>query len=69
MHSLNNTVFESNKYLKINFARGALSSNAVLLLVKEFVCKLGFDKILKSGIDYGASTQGVCELPCLCLYS
>ena len=49
MHSLNDTTLESNKYMKINFDGGALSSDAGLLLVKEFACKLGFDKILKSG--------------------
>lgn len=48
MHSLNNTALESNKYMKINFDRGNLSSDADLLLVKEFAYKLGFDKILRS---------------------
>lgn len=49
MHSLNDSALESNKYMKINFNGGDLSSDAGLLLVKEFACKLGFDKILKSG--------------------
>ena len=48
MHSLNDTTLESNKYMKINFDGGDLSSDAGLLLIKEFACKLGFDKILKS---------------------
>ena len=48
MHSLNDTALESNKYMKLNFDGGDLSSDAGLLLVKEFACKLGFDKILKS---------------------
>lgn len=48
MHSLNDTALESNKYMKINFDGGDLSSAAGLLLIKEFACKLGFDKILKS---------------------
>ena len=48
MHSLTDTALESNKYMKINFDGGDLSSDAGLLLVKEFACKLGFDKILKS---------------------
>ena len=48
MHGLNDTALESNKYMKINFDGGDLSSDAGLLLIKEFVCKLGFDKILKS---------------------
>lgn len=48
MHSLNDITLESNKYMKINFDGGALSSDAGLLLVKEFASKLGFDRILKS---------------------
>ena len=48
MYSLNDTALESNKYMKINFDGGDLSSDAGLLLVKEFTCRLGFDKILKS---------------------
>lgn len=34
MYSLNDTVLESNKYLKINFDGGDLSSDAGLLLLK-----------------------------------
>ena len=34
--------------MKINFNGGSLSSDAGLLLIKEFTCKLGFDKILKA---------------------
>lgn len=49
MYTLNDTALESNKYMKINFAGGDLSSDAGLLLVKEFAYKLGFDKILKTG--------------------
>lgn len=48
MAILNNTALESNKYLKINFDGGDLSSDAGLLLIKEFVCKPGFVKLLKS---------------------
>ena len=46
--SLNDTALESNKYMKINFDGGELSSDAGLLLAKEFTYKLGFDKILKA---------------------
>ena len=35
--------------MKINFAGGDFYSDAGLLLVKEFISKLGFDQILKSG--------------------
>lgn len=39
---------ECNRQIKINFAGGALSSDAGLLLIKEFTCGLGFVKLLKS---------------------
>ena len=48
MTILNNTALESNKYLKINFDGGDLSSDTGLLLIKEFTWKLGFVKLLKS---------------------
>ena len=34
--------------MKISFAGGDLSSDAGLLLIKEFTCELGFVKLLKS---------------------
>ena len=48
MSILNTLSLESNKQFKINFSGGDLSSDAGLLLIKEFACKLGFEKILKS---------------------
>lgn len=48
MDSLHSLALESNRQMKINFAGGDLSSDAGLLLVKEFACKLGFVKLLKS---------------------
>lgn len=48
MPILKDTSLESNKYLKINFDGGDLSSDAGFLLMKEFTCKLGFVKLLKS---------------------
>ena len=42
MAILTDTVLESNKYLKINFNGGDLSSDAGLLLIKEFAAKIGF---------------------------
>ena len=36
MHSLSDTALESNPYIKINFEGGDLSSDAGLLLIKEF---------------------------------
>lgn len=47
MTILNDTVLESNKYLKLNFGGGDLSSDAGLLLIKEFACKLDFVNTLK----------------------
>jgi len=48
MDSLHSLALESNRQMKINFDGGDLSSDAGLLLVKEFACKLGFVKMLKS---------------------
>ena len=48
MSIVNTLSLESNKKMKINFNGGDLSSDAGLLLIKEFACKLGFEKILKS---------------------
>ena len=44
MNSLKDTALESNPYLRINFDGGDLSSDAGLLLIKEFA---GFISILK----------------------
>ena len=48
MSIVNTLSLESNRQIKINFNGGDLSSDAGLFLIKEFACKLGFDKILKS---------------------
>ncbi len=48
MSIVNTLSLESNRQIKINFAGGNLSSDAGLLLIKEFTCKLGFVKLLKS---------------------
>jgi len=48
MNSLNPLPLESNRQIKINFAGGDLSSDAGFLLIKEFTCKLGYVKLLKS---------------------
>lgn len=48
MSIVNTLSLESNRQIKINFAGGDLSSDAGLLLIKEFTCKLGFVKLLKS---------------------
>ena len=46
MSSLNHFTLESNKRFKINFDGGDLSSDAGLILVKEFISKLHFDKLM-----------------------
>ena len=46
MDILNTTPLESNKQIKINFDGGDLSSDAGLLLIKEFVSKIGIDKVI-----------------------
>ena len=48
MDILNTKSLECNRQIKINFDGGDLSSDAGLLPIKEFVCKLGFVKLLKS---------------------
>ena len=48
MSIVNTLSLKSNRQIKINFAGGDLSSDAGLLLIKEFTCKLGFVKLLKS---------------------
>ncbi len=48
MSIVNTLSLKSNRQIKINFNGGDLSSDAGLLLVKEFACRLGFVKLLKS---------------------
>ena len=45
MSIVNTLSLESNRKIKINFDGGDLSSYAGLLLIKEFVSKLGIDKL------------------------
>jgi hypothetical protein len=46
MEIINDTVLECNKYLKINFNGGDLSSDSGLLLIKEFISKIGIDTLI-----------------------
>ena len=46
MSIVNTLALESNRQIKINFDGGDLSSDAGLLLIKEFLSKLGIDKLL-----------------------
>ena len=45
MSIVNTLSLESNRKIKISFDGGDLSSDAGLLLIKEFVSKLGIDKL------------------------
>ena len=45
MSIVNTLALESNRQIKINLDGGDLSSDAGLLLIKEFVSKLGIDKL------------------------
>ena len=48
MSIVNTLSFESNRQIKINFSGGDLSSDAGLLLIKEFAAKSGFSKLIKN---------------------
>ena len=47
MSIVNTLALKSNRQIKINFDGGDLSSDAGLLLIKEFVSKLGIDKLFE----------------------
>ena len=47
MSIVNTLTLESNRQIKINFDGGDLSSDAGLLLIKEFAAKIGFVKLIK----------------------
>ena len=48
MSIVNTFSLQSNRQIKINFDGGDLSSDAGLILIKEFSCKMGFIKLLKA---------------------
>ena len=45
MSIVNTFSLQSNRQIKINFDGGDLSSDAGLLLIKEFISKLGIEKL------------------------
>ena len=47
MEILNTLTLKSNRQIKINFDGGNLSSDAGLLLIKEFAAKIGFSSLIK----------------------
>ena len=48
MHSLKDIRLKCNKQFIVNFDGGELSSDGGLLMIKEFLCALGIDKLLKN---------------------
>ena len=46
MNSIHEFVLESNKRQVINFEGGDLSSDGGLLMMKEFLAKIGLEKVL-----------------------
>ena len=48
MSSLSAVALESNRKIKINFNGGDLSSDAGLLLIKEFTAKIGLTHLVKN---------------------
>ena len=47
MDILNTFTLKSNRQIKINLDRGDLSSDAGLLLIKEFAAKIGLIRLIK----------------------
>ena len=47
MDILNTFTLKSNRQIKIKFDGGDLSSDAGLLLIKEFAAKIGFTQLIK----------------------
>ena len=47
MYKFNTLSLNSNSQIKINFDGGDLSSDSGLLLIKEFVSKIGIDKLIE----------------------
>ena len=54
MSIVNTLALESNRQIKINFDGGDLSSDAGLLLIKEFISKLGIDTLLEKAFKTDA---------------
>ena len=47
MQSIPDTILESNRKYRVNFEGGDLSSDAGLILLNEFISKMGFDRTLR----------------------
>jgi hypothetical protein len=51
MQSINDTILESNRNFRLNFDGGDLSSDAGLLLLNEFIIKMGFDRVVRDAFQ------------------
>ena len=58
MAVINTFSLESNKKIKVNFNGGGLSSDAGLLLIKEFAAKIGLVKLVKRLFKTNDHTSG-----------
>ena len=57
MNIINTLALKSNRQIKINFDGGDLSSDAGLLLIKEFVSKLGIEKLFSNAFKTNDSAS------------
>jgi len=57
MYSLDDFTLESNKKIKFNFDGGDLSSDAGLLLINEFIAKMGLDKLIDKAFKTNDSAK------------
>ena len=55
MSIVNTFSLQSNRQIKINFDGGDLSSDAGLLLIKEFISKLGIERLLNRSFKTNGS--------------
>lgn len=69
MSIVNTLALESNRQIKINFDGGDLSSDAGLLLIKEFISKLGIDTLLEKAFQTVDKTLLVSMPEAFCLQS
>ena len=58
MSIVNTFSLQSNRQIKINFDGGDLSSDAGLLLIKEFISRLGIERILNRSFKTNISLAG-----------
>lgn len=57
MNSLNTLKLESNRQWKINFDGSNLSSDARLLLIKEFSSRSGFERLVRETFKTNNTAQ------------